>query len=129
MKKTLFAFMALAATFAATSCQSDEELTQQPTGKPMVINAVAEGIGTGTRATMAYKYDIFWSSGDQIYVTNGTNNAAFTLQSGAGTTNGTFTQTGGSSFTSDEQVEAYYPACYPDNRLCAWLIKEIGEFR
>ena len=56
MKKTLFAFMALATAFGATSCQSDEELTQ-PTGKPMVINAVAEGIGTGTRAEMAYKYD------------------------------------------------------------------------
>ena len=85
MKKTLFAFMALAATFAATSCQSDEEFAQ-PAGKPMVINAVAEGIGTGTRATMAYKYDILWSEDDEIYVMSSTDHATFTLKTGQGTT-------------------------------------------
>ena len=108
MKKTLFAFMALAMAFAATSCQSDEEFTR-PANKPMVINAVAEGIGTGTRAEMAYKYDILWSTGDQIYVKNSTSNATFDLQRGAGTTEGTFACTE-SPFKSGEAVEAYYPA-------------------
>ena len=119
MKKTLFAFMALAATFTATSCQSDEELPLQPTGKPMVINAVAEGIGTGTRATMAYKYDILWSENDQIYVTHSTNNATFTLKSGEGTTNGTFECTE-SPFESGDEVEAYYPASLIDNGNLVW---------
>ena len=119
MKKTLFAFMALAATFAATSCQSDEEFTQQPTNKPMVINAVAEGIGTGTRATMAYKYDILWSENDQIYVKNSANNATFTLKSGENTTNGTF-ECQSSPFESGDEVEAYYPATLVDNGNLVW---------
>ena len=119
MKKTLFAFMALAATFAATSCQSDEEPTLQLTGKPMVINAVAEGIGTGTRATMAYKYDILWSTNDQIYVKNSAKNATFTLKSGENTTNGTF-ECQSSPFTSGNEVEAYYPVSLIDNGNLVW---------
>ena len=119
MKKTLFAFTALAAAFAATSCQSDEEFTQQPTNKPMVINAVAEGIGTGTRATMAYKYDILWSEDDEIYVISSTDHATFTLKTGQGTTNGTF-ECNSSPFTSGEQVEAYYPATLIDNGNLVW---------
>ena len=109
MKKTAFAFMALATALAATSCQSDEEPTQQPTSRPMVINAVAEGIGTKTRATMAYKYDILWSSGDQIYVKNNADNATFTLQGEGGTTEGTFACQS-SPFEGGDAVEAYYPA-------------------
>ena len=27
------------------------------------------------------------------------------------------------------RIRLDYPACYPNNRLCDWLIKEIGEFR
>ena len=119
MKKTIFAFMALAATFAATSCQSDEEPTLQLTGKPMVINAVAEGIGTGTRATMAYKYDILWSEKDTIYVTGNSKNATFTLKSGNGTTNGTF-ECQSSPFESGDEVEAYYPALLVDNGNLVW---------
>ena len=119
MKKTLFAFMALAATFAATSCQSDEELTQQPTGKPMVINAVAEGIGTGTRAEMKYKYDIVWSESDEIYVAGNSKNATFTLTGGAGTTNGAFACQS-SPFTSGDEVEAYYPTSLVDNGNLVW---------
>ena len=119
MKKILFAFMALATAFAATSCQSDEELTQQPTGKPMVINAVAEGIGTGVRATMAYKYDILWSEKDQIYVKNSTNNATFTLTAGQETTKGTF-ECKTSPFGIGDEVEAYYPATLVDNGNLVW---------
>ena len=110
MKKTAFTFMALATALAATSCQSDEELAQQSTNKPMVINAVAEGIGTKSRAEMAYKYDILWSENDKIHVAdNSSNSATFTLQSGAGTTEGTFVQDGDGAGLSGE-VQAYYPA-------------------
>ena len=110
MKKTTFTFMALATALAATSCQSDEELTQQPTSRPMVINAVAEGIGTKTRAEMKYKYDIVWSENDRIHVKdNSSNSATFTLDNGAGTTKGTFVQDGEGTKLSGE-VQAYYPA-------------------
>ena len=110
MKKTTFTFMALATALAATSCQSDEEPTQQPTSRPMVINAVAEGIGTKTRAEMKYKYDIVWSENDRIHVKdNSSNSATFTLDNGAGTTKGTFVQDGEGTKLSGE-VQAYYPA-------------------
>ena len=126
MKKTLFAFMALAAAFTATSCQSDEEFAQQPTGKPMVINAVAEGIGTKTRATMAYKYDILWSEGDQIYVKNSASNATFTLTTGQGTTNGTFACQS-SPFGSGDEVEAYYPASLVDDGSLVWPAEQTAS--
>ncbi|MCQ2052234.1 MAG: DUF1566 domain-containing protein [Bacteroidaceae bacterium] len=119
MKKSIFAFMALAATFAATSCQSDEEPTLQLTGKPMVINAVAEGIGTGTRASMAYKYDILWSEDDEIYVMSSTDHETFTLKTGQGTTNGTF-ECQSSPFESGDEVEAFYPASLVDNGNLVW---------
>ena len=112
--------MALAASFAATSCQSDEEFApQSTTNKPMVINAVAEGIGAGTRAIMAYKYDLLWSENDEIYVKSSTNNATFTLTTGQGTTNGTFACTS-SPFESGDEVEAYYPASLVDNGNLVW---------
>ena len=119
MKKTLFAFMALAAAFAATSCQNDEEFTQQPTNKPMVINAVAEGIGTGTRAEMKYKYDIVWSESDQIYVMSSTDHETFTLKTGQGTTNGTF-ECAESPFTIGDEVEAFYPASLIKDGNLVW---------
>ncbi|MDO4824225.1 MAG: hypothetical protein Q4A08_08680 [Bacteroidales bacterium] len=125
MKKTLFAFMALAAAFVATSCQNDEEFAQQPTNKPMVINAVAEGIGTGTRATMAYKYDILWSENDEIYVKSSEENATFTLTTGQGTTNGTFECTE-SPFSSGDAVEAFYPATLIDNGNLVWPAEQTS---
>ena len=118
--------MALAAAFAATSCQSDEEFAQQPTNKPMVINAVAEGIGAGTRATMAYKYDILWSENDQIYVKDSTKNATFTLKTGEGTTNGTFACQS-SPFESGYAVEAYYPATLVDNGNLVWPAEQTSN--
>ncbi len=130
MKKTLFAFMALATAYAVTSCQSEEELPQQPTDpqtdRLMVINAVAEGIGTGTRAEMKYKYDIVWSESDEIYVAGNSKNATFTLTGGAGTTNGTFACQS-SSFTSGEEVEAYYPASLVDNGNLVWPAEQTSN--
>ena len=85
----------------------------------MVINAVAEGIGTKTRATMAYKYDILWSENDEIYVAGNSKNATFTLKTGQGTTNGTFACQS-SPFTSGNEVEAFYPASLVDNSNLVW---------
>ena len=129
MKKTLFAFMALATAFGATSCQSDEELPQapqEPTNGAMVINAVTEGIGAGTRATMAYKYDVLWSQSDQIYVKNSTNNATFTLTTGQGTTNGTFACQS-SPFGSGEAVEAFYPASLIKDGNLVWPAEQTAS--
>ncbi len=107
MKKKAIVLLAFAAALTAISCQSDEELPQQPTNKPMVINAVAEGIGTGTRATMAYKYDVIWKMGDEICVRNSQKSVRFTLVGGAGTTKGTFSSTEGDI---SGEVEGFYPA-------------------
>ena len=122
--------MALATAYAVTSCQSEEELPPQPTDpqidRLMVINAVAEGIGTGTRAEMKYKYDIVWSESDEIYVAGNSKNATFTLTGGAGTTNGTFACQS-SSFTSGEEVEAYYPASLVDNGNLVWPAEQTSN--
>ena len=122
MKKTLFAFLALATAFGATSCQSDEELPQapqEPTNGAMVINAVTEGIGTKTRATMAYKYDILWGETEQIIVKGDSKSATFDLKEGAGTTEGTFACTD-SPFGSGDAVEAYYPASLVKDGSLVW---------
>ena len=111
--------MALAAALAATSCQSDEEFAQQPTNKPMVINAVAEGIGTKTRATMAYKYDILWGETEQIIVKGDSKSATFDLTAGEGTTEGTFACES-SPFAIGDAVEAYYPASLIKDGNLVW---------
>ncbi len=109
MKKTLYAFMVLATAFAAVSCQDDEG--PKPGDNPilMVINAVAESIGKKSRVEMACRYDVLWSENDEIYVKSNTQSATFTLTEGAGTADGTFT-CAFSSFTGNEEVEAFYPA-------------------
>ena len=117
MKKTAIALLTLAAGIMAASCQKEAE-PEIKSFKPMTINAVSEGIGTETKTEMAYKYDILWSENDQIYVTDGTANDTFTLSDGKGTTNGTFTQDGEVTFTSE--VQAYYPATMVQDGGLVW---------
>lgn len=130
MKNTFFAFITLITALAVTSCQNEEDFAQQPTNRLMVINAVAEGIGTGVRATMAYKYDILWSKNDQIYVRNiadNTKNALFDLKTGEETTEGTFAYTSGSTFAQGDEVEAYYPASLVDKGNLVWPAEQTTE--
>ena len=109
MKKSLLAFMSLVTAFVATSCQNDEGPTPGAGTIPIVINAVAESIGTKSRAEMACKYDVLWSENDDICVKSSTQSATFTLAEGAGTSEGTFT-CAFPAFTGNEEVEAFYPA-------------------
>ena len=54
MKKTLFTYMALAMAFAVTSCQSEEELPQEPTNELMVTT------GTATATINGKTIDVNW---------------------------------------------------------------------
>ena len=75
----------------------------------MTISAEAEGLNTPTKTEMIFKYDVAWSANDKIYVKDASgNHDTFSLVEGAGTTKGTFTQDGKTTFTGE--VEAYYPA-------------------
>lgn len=117
MRNTIIALAALAALSLAASCQKENG----PAGKvpgPMTISAVSEGIGTPTKAEMAYKYDVLWKSGDKIYVKGAATGGTFTLTAGAGTTTGTFTQDGTESISGE--VEAFYPSTVVEGTSLVW---------
>lgn len=119
MKKTIYVITMLVGSLMAVSCQSDSEYAEQ-VGQPMVINAKAEQVGDArTRVSMEYAFDVFWNAGDQICVRNNSANATFTLQSGAGTPNGTFS-CASSPFASGNEVEAFYPQTIVDGGNLTW---------
>lgn len=125
MKKNLFAYAILAASLFAVSCQNNDELandttTKDPSTVPLVISAVANAVGTpATRAEMAYKYDLLWSAGDQIYLKTNSANTTATLQDGAGTAAGTFSCTS-NPFNQGDEVEAIYPTSLVDGERLVW---------
>lgn len=108
MKKIAIALLAFIAALTAASCQKETPKEAETTSKRkgMTISAVSEGIGTGVKAELAYKYDVLWNQDDQIRVKNTEKSVDFTLVNGEGTTEGIF--------SSDEsisgEVEAFYPA-------------------
>lgn len=87
----------------ASSCDIKDDPVN-PEGKT-VITAVADKVGAGTKAEMAYYYETLWQTGDQIHVKQGQTTDTFTLVSGAGTVKGTFAGT--ESISGD--IEAFYP--------------------
>lgn len=124
MKKTAIVLTVLMASLFAVSCQ--KENNPEATGfAPMTINAVSEGIGTTTKTEMAYKYDILWSENDKIYVSDGEFNDTFTLSNGAGTTKGTFTQDGTTSFANE--VQAYYPEGLVNGGKLVWPASQVND--
>lgn len=109
MKRTIISTIGLGvAIVLAVSCNKIEDTPSVVTNGRTVINGVAEAIGTGTKADMAYCYEIIWRVNDQIYVTDGTKDDTFTLSGGAGTTKGQFTEDNDKGITGD--IEAFYPA-------------------
>ena len=64
MKKFLFAFMALATAFTATSCQSDEEHTQQPTGKE--FKSAITGKAYATEPDCEVNWVQLWENGPKF---------------------------------------------------------------
>lgn len=104
MKKAAIALAVLAVALFAASCQKETEITPKEEG--MSISAISEGISVGTKADLAYKYDVIWRTGDEICVKNSVKNVGFTLTSGEGTTKGIFS----SSTSISGEVEGFYPA-------------------
>lgn len=125
MKKNFYTYAILAASLFAASCQNNDELandttTKDPSTAPLVISAVANAVGTpATRAEMAYKYDLLWSAGDQIYLKTNSANTTATLQDGAGTAAGTFSCTS-NPFNEGDEVEAIYPTSMVDGERLVW---------
>lgn len=110
--------MAVALMFAASCNKIEENTPSVENDGRTVINGVAEAIGTGTKADMAYCYEIIWREGDQIYVTDDNNYDTFTLASGEGTTKGQFEEDNEKGITGE--IEAFYPASLKDGDAYVW---------
>ena len=106
MKKVLFPAMVLTlGLMALVSCNKDKQ-----SSKETVFTAnIEQHIGQQNRTAINPENgDVKWLAGDKILIANGEGEtAAFTLQSGAGTTEGTFRTTG--EFEMTEPFVAVYP--------------------
>ena len=106
MKKVLFSAMALTmGLMMLVSCNKEKKVS-----KEAVFTAnIEQHIGQqGRTAINPLNGDVKWLAGDKILVTNGNGETAeFTLQSGAGSTEGTFRTTG--EFEMTEPFTAVYP--------------------
>ena len=118
MKKSALILMSMAAMFGLSSC--DKELVPaENTNNRFTIHATTE---SGTKTALSWNdqeehYDVVWSKGDQfkIYYENLGNkytkvlsSSEFTLESGEGTPNGTFT--GSAQLNTGIEYMALYPA-------------------
>ncbi len=107
MKKTLFAISAIAVLLGFTACTSENETLEPQKGKTITINASTETGATRTALSQnGSAYDVVWSEGDAFKIGENT----FTLEDGAGTTNGKFTGT--ATFAAGTEYTAYYPTTY-----------------
>ncbi len=106
MKKVLFSAMALTmGLMMLVSCNKEKKVS-----KEAVFTAnIEQHIGQqGRTAINSLNGDVKWLAGDKILVANGNGETAeFTLQSGAGSTEGTFRTTG--EFEMAEPFTAVYP--------------------
>ncbi len=106
MKKVLFSAMALTlGLLALVSCNKDKQ-----TSKEAVFTADIEQLAgqQGRTAINPENGMVKWLAGDKILIANDEGETdTFTLQSGAGTTNGTFRTTG--EFEMTEPFTAVYP--------------------
>ncbi len=123
MKKSALLLMSMAAMFGLSSC--DKELVPaENTNNRFTIHATTE---SGTKTALSWNdenknYDVVWSEGDQFAIYNkgiGNNynkvlfSTEFTLESGEGTPNGTFT--GSATLNTDIEYMALYPASIYSN--------------
>ena len=118
MKKNTFILMAMTTMFGLSSC--DKELfSTENTNKTFTLFATTE---TGTKTALSWNdqeghYDVVWSEGDQFKIYNKSvgniytkvlYSSDFTLESGEGTPNGTFT--GSATLNTGIEYMALYPA-------------------
>ena len=111
MIKIIKSVLAIVGVIALASCSSAEEIFNENVGGKsvkMTFTASQEN-GSATRTAIGTedgKTKIWWSQGDKIKVTNGTDANDFTLQSGEGTTKATF----GGELPVSEGYYAIYPS-------------------
>ena len=92
MKKVLFSIAILAVAFGFTACSNeDEALSNVKGGKTTVLAMTEVGTRTALKSDGAGAYNVVWSKGDKIYISDGHSQyKEFTLKSGAGETTATF---------------------------------------
>lgn len=113
MKRIAVISLLFGSAFLLSSCHKENT---EEYGAPMTI--LAESAGIGTKADMAYKYDILWNESDQIYVKGGIGRDRFNLVEGAGTTKGVFRQNG--SMAISGAIDAFYPAKVVGGQDLVW---------
>ena len=118
MKKYIYSIVAATALFA--SCSQDAELNEIGNTDPKAITTIGASTEISTRAVVssADNTKVLWQDGDQLGVlgTNGSSkakNLAYTLNSGSGSTSGTFTN-GTSDITSISAI------MYPYQENATW---------
>lgn len=120
MRKIEKILLLLATASVTLACQREIVPEEQPfyPGKSgqMTITALADGIGTPSKASAAYYYNVLWDKGDRICVKNSGQSAIFTLVSGEGTNKGTFA----SETLISGDVEAFYPASTVSDGSLVW---------
>ena len=110
MKKIYSILMILAVAAGFTNCSKAELVENKEAEKGGSV--VYASTDAATKTTLADDYKVLWSTGDQIkFVKDGatTTTYTFTLSSGEGTTNGTFTY---AQTPEDGTYTVYYPATY-----------------
>ena len=105
MKKLTLA-IALAALVIFAGCKKDKE-TEGTTLKASIEQYKSGDSKTSIVPVDANTAEIRWTAGDKIIVNNGTTSGTFTLTSGAGSTEGTFTYNG--EYTLGDDNIAVYP--------------------
>lgn len=120
MKKNTFILMAMTAMFGLSSC--DKELfSTENTNKTFTLFATTEsGTKTALSGNDTDGYQVVWSEGDQFAIYNKSEgntytkvSSNFTLESGEGTPNGTFT--GSATLNTGTEYMALYPASIYSN--------------
>ncbi len=100
--KRLTLAIALAALVVFAGCKKEKE-----TNGVVLKASIEQNKGEGRTSLNPANGAINWTAGDKILVNNGTSNATFTLTTGAGSKNGTFTYNG--DYTFGASNVAVYP--------------------
>lgn len=109
MMKRINSFIAiLAAAAGFVSCSKEEANNPDiPDDFVSVIHACTDDVASKT--ALGGGYSVVWSEGDQIVLSDLTNNFTFKLKEGVGTTSGTFERVGS---VQSGVYNAYYPDTY-----------------
>lgn len=110
MMKRINSFIAiLAAAAGFVSCAKKELVNPKDNDADFVSVIHANTDEATSKTSLGDGYTILWSEGDQIVLSDQTNNFTFKLKEGAGTTSGTFERVGS---VQSGVYNAYYPHTY-----------------